>query len=46
MTRSEMNISSVYFFSPNGTVVYTEQDRDKGVFLKSHWFSQLSEITL
>lgn len=45
MTRSEMNIPNMYFFSPNANVVYTEQDCDKGVF-KSHWFSQLSKITL
>lgn len=35
MTRSEMNSSNMYFFSPNGTVVYTEQDWDKGVFLRA-----------
>lgn len=32
MTRFERNIPNMYFFSPNANVVYTEQDRGKGVF--------------
>lgn len=35
MTRAERNSSNTYFFSPNGTAVYTEQDWDKGVFLRA-----------